>query len=49
MSFSIVIDGENLTKTLFKKEKAAACKTIIISVANVLVDIIANYIGPTLA
>jgi predicted nucleotidyltransferase len=44
-----VIDGENLTETLLKKENAATCKTIIILVENDLVDIVANYIDPILA
>jgi len=47
--YPITIDGEAFMEGQLKKKKALACRLILLSVSDDLVDIIAEYSDPALA
>ena len=47
--FPITIDGEALTKTQLKRKKVLACRLILLSVSDDLIDIVADYSDRALA
>ena len=47
--FPVTIDGDVMTEAQLKKKKILACRTIMISVSDDLIDLIAEHADPAMA
>ena len=47
--FLVTIDGEAMTKAQLRRKKTLACRLILLSVADNLIDLIAEHLDPAIA
>ena len=48
-TYPVTIDGETMTKAQLKKKKILACRLLLLSVTDDLIDLIAEYIDLAVA
>jgi len=48
VAFPVVIEGETLTEAQLKKQKTLACRILLMSVSNDLVDLIVEHSDPAI-